>query len=152
MIRYIALFALLFAQTCFADPSIEILKTKKTPLGELRFTLYHENGEERFKIHLRNKLLFESEHGLYDADFEPIEVGGKSLRRRVLIVEATGPKCPTRYYVLDFSGREAVVSNAFDNGRCSEFDWAAWGKKNSVIMLKYGSKFIYENGKVRQVK
>lgn len=145
-------FGVMVGSICYAQ-SVEITTKKKlTPLGDMRFVVFREDGDEKDRIYLNNTVLIETEHGLSDTEFELIRKNGKTLRNRVLITEEVGPQCPTRYYILDFSEKAPIVSTPFDNGRCSEYDWVSWGKKNTVIMLKDGSKFIYENGKVRPAK
>lgn len=53
--------------------------------------------------------------------------------------------CTSRQYLIDISKKPAQVLAFGVNGACSEFHWAKWSKRKSVIALKRNVKFVYQN-------
>jgi hypothetical protein len=56
--------------------------------------------------------------------------------------------CENRHYLVDVSMSPPRVFAFGINKHCTDFDWASWGKKRSVIALKDNLRFQYDNGKL----
>lgn len=56
--------------------------------------------------------------------------------------------CHSKLYLVDVSTSPVTVIAFGVKQGCNEFDYASWGKKNSVIAIKSNVKFVYQNGKM----
>jgi hypothetical protein len=63
---------------------------------------------------------------------------------------ATG--CADIVYLIDVSAKPVKAFSFGVKNACSEFGWASWGDKRSVISLKKNVSFVYENGKLTPPK
>lgn len=118
-----------------------------TPLGSLRsavceaprntreafFTTWRLNGKELLR-------------GSGTLSFESRDEKG----RWVLVEDSNDPQlfCPARMFLIDLTGKAPRVFAFGIKNACAEYHWASWGKKRSVIAVKYNIRFTYHNGKL----
>ncbi|GAA5172702.1 hypothetical protein [Viridibacterium curvum] len=78
------------------------------------------------------------------------EEAGDVAQQRWVFSGGNNPEtgCAKTLYLLDIGVTPPRVLSFGVEGACTEFHWASWGKKRSVIAIKSNVKFVYENGKL----
>lgn len=127
-----------------------------TPLGMLLFVTSQDSRSDFSYIYLNKKEILKEKTAYISSPPVELDFDKKYNTVKTIISYSrvdplrSDDSCTNR--VMDFSGRDVIISNEFDsNIDCIDISWVSWGTKNSVITFKDGTKFKYENGHVTMI-
>lgn len=170
ILRAMTLFLILVSATSFAFEKCPIDSTKcvTTTLGKLEYISGKSENDKQSRILLNGKEIFKNDSNQIgeDPNGDGFVLDKNNNVSKVIVYYflntqqyiKTDPKYgdlyrSVAYRLLDFSGKEVVISNEFYPPADYEapLKWVSWGQKNSVITFDDGSRFKYENGHVTMI-
>ena len=142
----------------------ELTTCDMTVLGKLEYIWGQNTKDKKSRLLLNGKEIFKNDssqigwvqEGWFFSDNG--EMG--SMTKFVIYYNLNKPREINKdlylyraYRVLDFSGKNVVISNEFYPREVwnIDLDWVSWGKKNAVIVFEDGSRFRYEKGQVTMI-
>lgn len=130
------------------EPVCETSKAKIRPYGAISKTVCVLNNVAVREVVNMNGQAVLSDKQLIQEDID--QGGAIRLYSSGEFDPQTG--CAPRMYLLDMRGGKVRTISFGVKNACTDFGWASWGEKRSVISLKKNVSFIYENGKLTPPK
>lgn len=170
VLRYIVAGIMLLSTTSYAFEHClpDSTQCSDTPLGKLEYIWGKSQSDKQSRILLNGKEIFKNDSNQIgeDPNGDGFVLDKNNNVSKVIVYYflntqqyiKTDPKYgdlyrSVAYRLLDFSGKEVVISNEFYPP--ADYDaplkWVSWGQKNSVITFDDGSRFKYENGHVTMI-
>ena len=156
--------ALMVASIACAQSNQEVMHSFKTPLGILKEVgdIIRPNVHGEIYLTLNYKLLLRgknAEGGSVSLMFQDCQTldsaKNGNLYQRMLYREvfaAGGSVGWEKYYVIDLTGKEPVVSPGFDNGDLTYVQKTVWKKNDITVYFKdKGKVFSWQNFQLKEI-
>lgn len=106
------------------------------------------NGKYIFRVKSDEMMTSNGQDELDDS----IKIKNVYLTRKTVIKFWEESPCYCdKFFVLDLSDNEPVISNVIYNPPASYLDWVSWGVEKTVLSLN-GVKYLYKNGSLSQLE